>query len=167
MLKYTSYDIVFREIPEEVTLAVNISGCPNRCKNCHSSHLQNDTGEPLTQEALSSLLYAYGNAITCICFMGGDSSPYEIVQLAQFVRKHQSVNIKTAWYSGRSYLPDEVSADCFDYIKLGAYLERLGGLNSPTTNQRLYRIVNGEMIDITTYFHNNNLKSQIINNNGK
>jgi anaerobic ribonucleoside-triphosphate reductase activating protein len=166
MLKYISYDIVFQEIPEEVTLAINISGCPNRCKGCHSPHLQEDIGEDLTQETLSCLLNMYGDTITCICFMGGDNSPHEIVRLAQFVREQTSVNIKTAWYSGNQYLFDEYSANSFDYIKLGEYIERLGGLNSVTTNQRLYRVVNGGMVDITACFKNNNLKSKI-NNNGK
>lgn len=31
MLKYAGYDIVFQEIPDEVTLALNLSGCPNGC----------------------------------------------------------------------------------------------------------------------------------------
>ena len=36
MLKYVNTGIVFQEIPDEVTLAVNISGCPCRCHGCHS-----------------------------------------------------------------------------------------------------------------------------------
>ena len=45
MLKYAGYDIVFQEIPDEVTLALNLSGCPNGCPGCHSPHLQRDEGE--------------------------------------------------------------------------------------------------------------------------
>ncbi len=72
MLKYTDYDIVFQEIPDEVTLAVNLSGCPHRCKGgCHSPHLQQDIGEELNEEAISRLLQLYEHSITCICFMGG------------------------------------------------------------------------------------------------
>ena len=37
----------------------------------------------------------------------------------------------------------------FDYIKLGPYLAHLGGLRSPRTNQRLYRVELGAMHDIT------------------
>ena len=28
MLKYVNHDIVFQEFPDEVTLAINLSGCP-------------------------------------------------------------------------------------------------------------------------------------------
>lgn len=75
MLRYADYDIVFQEIPDEVTLAINLSNCPNHCKGCHSAYLMEDVGEPLTEESLSTLLGKYGKAITCVCFMGGDASP--------------------------------------------------------------------------------------------
>ena len=44
MLKYVNTDIVFQEIPDEVTLAVNISNCPCRCPGCHSEYLWEDVG---------------------------------------------------------------------------------------------------------------------------
>lgn len=75
MLKYAGYDIVFQEIPDEVTLALNLSGCPNGCPGCHSPHLQRDEGEALTPGALERLLERYGREITCVCFMGGDAAP--------------------------------------------------------------------------------------------
>ena len=66
MLRYADYDIVFQEIPDEVTLAINLSNCPNHCKGCHSAYLMEDVGEPLTEESLSTLLGKYGKAITCV-----------------------------------------------------------------------------------------------------
>ena len=39
MLKYANFDIVFQEVPEEVTLAINISNCPNQCPGCHSKNV--------------------------------------------------------------------------------------------------------------------------------
>ena len=38
MLKYANFDIVFQEVPDEVTLAINISNCPNQCVGCHSKY---------------------------------------------------------------------------------------------------------------------------------
>lgn len=152
-MKYISFDIVFQEIPGEVTLAINISNCPNRCAGCHSPHLQKDAGEMLNEVVLAAWIEKYGDAITCICFMGGDAEPCEVSRLAGFVKRQKGADIKTGWYSGKATLPACISLSNFDYIKLGAYAEHLGGLNKPATNQRFYRIENGEMIDETNRFH--------------
>ena len=41
----------------------------------------------------------------------------------------------------------------FDFVKVGPYVERLGGLDHETTNQRLYKVENGkELVDITSRF---------------
>ena len=141
MLKYAGYDIVFQEIPDEVTLALNLSGCPNGCPGCHSPHLQRDEGEALTPGALERLLERYGREITCVCFMGGDAAPGEVAALARHIARTTGGTIRTGWYSGRPALPPEFDPLAFDYVKLGPYREKLGGLNCRTTNQRLYRIV--------------------------
>ena len=139
MLKFVSYDIVFQEIPDEVTLAVNISGGPNGCPGCHSPYLWRDEGRPLVPEEVEALLEQYGGSVTCLCFMGGDGAPGEVAALARWLREAYP-GLRTAWYSGRNRLPEEVDAGLFDYLKLGPYVERCGGLRSRTTNQRLYRI---------------------------
>ena len=80
----------------------------------------------------------YGSDITCIAFMGGDAEPETIDMLSAYI--HQTYpTIKTAWYSGRAQLSPLVNPSNLDYYKLGPYLRHLGPLNSPTTNQRLYR----------------------------
>jgi anaerobic ribonucleoside-triphosphate reductase activating protein len=152
MLRFVSYDIVFQEVPGEVTLAINLSNCPIRCKGCHSPFLMEDIGEELDEYILDQLLEKYGKAITCVCFMGGDAAPLRVEQLADFLRNKTSGRIKTGWYSGKSAFPIECSLKNFDYIKLGAYIEHLGGLDSVTTNQRFYQICEGKMIDITAAF---------------
>lgn len=153
MLRYHNYDIVFQEVPGEVTLAINISNCPNRCKGCHSPYLQEDKGEILDEQVLTGLLEKYGDAITCICFMGGDADPQEVERLAIFLYGTTANRIKTAWYSGKQHLPKSCSLGHFNYIKLGPYLEQLGGLDCPSTNQRFYHVENNKMIDRTIRFH--------------
>lgn len=149
MLKCASYDIVCQEIPDEITLAVNISRCPNRCHGCHSPWLWEDQGEEMTTEMLSDLIGKYSAAITCFCFMGGDAEPDEVQRIAGWIR-HRYPKIKTAWYSGKAELPDGFDISLMDYIKLGPYIQALGGLKSPDTNQALYRITpDGEMVRIT------------------
>ncbi len=162
MLKVASFDIVFQEIPGEVTLALNLSGCPCHCPGCHSPHLWEDIGEELNAELLSGLLDRYGSMITCVAFMGGDQDPAEVAQWAEYVKRirNQESGIKTAWYSGRMNMPSLEGP--FDYVKIGPYIESLGGLKSEKTNQRLYKRVGQgtpespyEWQDITSVFWKN------------
>ena len=158
-MKVASYDIVFQEIPGEVTLALNLSGCPCHCPGCHSKHLWEDIGEPLDRELLDGLIARYPGLITCVAFMGGDQDPEEVARLAEYVKrgksKEGSREIKTAWYSGRTHFPTDDQA--FDYVKLGGYVEALGGLKSEKTNQRLYKREGSQWIDITNSFWKKNL----------
>lgn len=139
MLKYTNTDIVFQEIPDEVTLAVNLSGCPCHCPGCHSPQLWGDVGEPLTDEAIDCMLAHQPDGVSCVALMGGDANPAEVNSIASRL-KQRYPNLKTAWYSGRTLLAKEVDLNNLDYIKLGPYLSHLGPLKSPKTNQRLYLV---------------------------
>jgi len=152
MLKYHSYSIVFQEIPDEITLAINITNCPNRCQGCHSPWLQKDVGSPLNEEVIKRLVAEYGKAVTCMCFMGGDAVPEEVDYLSGFIKSFTNNHLKTAWYSGKKYFPEQCSLKNFDYLKLGAYIEILGGIDNIDTNQRFYQIINEDLIDKTHLF---------------
>lgn len=137
MLKYVNTDVVFQEIPNETTLAINISNCPCHCKGCHSSYLAEDIGTELAAHSLLELLKK-NKGITCVAMMGGDSEPQEVEYFSELVRN--IAGLRYAWYSGRQELPKNIDISKFNYIKLGPYIEELGGLKSPTTNQRLYEV---------------------------
>ena len=139
MLKYVDTAVTFSEIPDEITLCINISNCPCHCKGCHSSYLAEDTGEKLMMSTLLHLC-DLNRGITCVSFMGGDISPNEINFLAKVIKLNKP-ELKVAWYSGRQELSKDIDLGNFDYIKLGPYIEELGPLNHKTTNQRMYRIV--------------------------
>ena len=152
MLKYVNTGVVFQEIPDEVTLAVNISRCPCHCPGCHSQWLAEDIGEPLTALAIEGFAREYGDDITCICFMGGDAEPKTVNQLARYIHENHP-QYKVGWYSGRARVPQGVRKTDFDYIKLGPYIEHLGCLKDRTTNQRLYKRASGDdFLDITPRF---------------
>ena len=148
-MKIASYDVVFQDVPGEVTLSLNLSQCPNCCPGCHSPQLQEDIGFPLDDDMMNGLLERYGRDVTCVCFMGGDREPQEIMRLAGLVRKR---GLKTAWYSGRQELPECFDREVLDYVKVGPYIESKGPLTNPDTNQRMYRIEEGRMTDITDKF---------------
>jgi anaerobic ribonucleoside-triphosphate reductase activating protein len=82
MLKVASFDIVFQEIPGEVTLALNLANCPCHCPGCHSQHLAEDIGEELNESLMDGLIGRYGSMITCVAFMGGDAEPEEVARWA-------------------------------------------------------------------------------------
>ena len=152
MLKYVNTGIVFQEIPDEVTLAINISNCPCHCPGCHSHYLWEDIGLPLNTDALDAFIEQFGSDITCISFMGGDADPKGVNLLAQYIHEEHPM-YKVAWYSGRLRIPKMVDKADFDYIKVGPYIRHLGPLKSPTTNQRLYKQEeDGTFTDITSRF---------------
>lgn len=145
-MKYTTSEVTFREIPDEITLCINISNCPIHCPDCHSKELWEDIGDELTKDRLIELLQN-NPGISCVCLMGGDAD-YEglhqiLIWLSELRRDFGA--FKIAWYSGRHNL-DEVfmkAGDwvlCFQYIKVGPYRKDLGGLDSKTTNQQLYMV---------------------------
>ena len=139
--------VTFSEVPDEITLCINITGCKIGCKNCHSSYLAEDIGEKLTLDKIYKLI-DNNEGITCICFMGGDSSPKEIDMFARCIK--DLYDIKVAWYSGRQELAKEINLKWFDFLKLGPYIEKLGPLNSKTTNQRMYKVVYNHYDDGTS-----------------
>lgn len=147
MLKYYNTMVVFREIPDEITLAINITNCPCHCKGCHSQFLWEDTGTPLTFNEVDNLI-ENNRGITCICFMGGDSNPYVVNSLAAYIREEHE-GLKIAWYSGMEKISDEIDKVNFDFIKIGPYIEEYGGLDKETTNQILFKVEDGRLIDIT------------------
>lgn len=150
MLKYLNTQVTFAEVPDEITLCINITGCKNGCKNCHSSYLAQDIGTELTFNEVRKLIKK-NSGISCIALMGGDAEPDKINTLASFIINHCG-SIKVAWYSGRQELNNNIDLCNFDYIKLGPYKEEFGPLNSRTTNQRFYKVNGKELVDITNKF---------------
>ena len=158
MLKYVDTLVGFAEIPDEITLAINISNCPCHCINCHSSYLAEDIGEPLDLQHLTNLIDS-NKGITCVCIMGGDANPSEVDDIAQDIKEYYP-ELKVGWYSGRDYISEDINLENFDYIKYGHYDENKGPLNSKTTNQIMLEIevVDNKVFkkDITSKFWGSN-----------
>ena len=154
MLKYVDTLVSFQEVPDEISLCINISNCPNECEGCHSAYLKENIGTPLTHDALHDLI-TKNKGISCVAFLGGDASPEDINSLAMLIRVSYQ-DIKVAWYSGIQEISDFIDLRNFDYIKVGPYIEKLGPLSSTTTNQIMYKIeqIGDEVIinDITYKF---------------
>lgn len=135
MVKYCSTAITFAEVPDEVSLSIQITNCQNHCVGCHSPFLRDDFGEDLVKD-LPFLLEKYQDQITCVCFMGEGN---DILGLQECIDLVKAKGLKTCVYSGEDsgeyswYLN-------LDYLKTGSYIAAYGGLNERTTNQRMYKI---------------------------
>lgn len=139
-LKYANTQVVFTEVPNEISLAINITGCTIHCKGCHSQWLWSNKGKELTRDELHNLIEK-NKGITTVLFMGGDNFIEQLAELAKDI-KYRYPNLKVAWYSGKCDVDSRVREleTYLDYIKIGPYVKQLGGLDSPNTNQRFYRI---------------------------
>lgn len=148
-LRYSDYSIVFQEVPNEISLAINITECPHHCPGCHSFYLSESFGNYIDDD-LSYLIDRYKNYITCVCFMGGDQHMEDLKENLIYVK---ALGLKTCVYSGSDVEEDFDSLlPHLDYLKIGPYIEGRGGLSSPTTNQVFYKITNGQKEDITNVF---------------
>jgi len=147
-VKYVDVKVVFREVPEEVALAVNISGCPVKCPGCHSSYLAGDIGEILDRDSLGPLING-NKGISCVSFMGGDADPAYIRNLSLWV-KEAYPGMKTCWYSGRDLDNARPILDSLDYVKVGPFIDEFGPLDYETTNQRFYQIEHTEKGPVLT-----------------
>ena len=149
MIKYVPEmtSVVLEEIPDRVSLAVDISNCRGNCPGCHSPFLREDVGRELTAEVIDALV-GENFGVNCFLFLGEGQDPEALLALADHVR---SLGLASALYSGREAVEDAFWAH-FDYLKLGPYKADCGPLNKPSTNQRLYRVVDGRPEDITFRF---------------
>ena len=148
MLKYFNIMVVFEEVPDEISLAINITNCPLKCEGCHSPYLRRDIGTNLTTKELSRLINM-NKGITCVCLMGGDSDHNYVCELAKHIKETHK-GLKVCWYSGMDDF--NLGTEYFDFVKVGHYDENAGPLNSETTNQRFYRVEDGKLVDETHRF---------------
>ena len=74
--------------------------------------------------------------VNCFLFLGEGNDMPALIRLADYVRE---IGLEAALYSGRKDVEKDLYLT-FDYVKIGPYMEHFGPLNSPTTNQRLYKV---------------------------
>ena len=114
MIKYKDSYVVFEEIPNKVSLALNITNCQNRCIGCHSPELRMDGGKVLDKKEIDTLI-EQNFGINCFLFMGEGKDFDTLIQLAKYVKETHKIDV--AIYSGRNDVED-IFYDVFDYLKL-------------------------------------------------
>jgi anaerobic ribonucleoside-triphosphate reductase activating protein len=142
-LKYLGYGVTLQEVPNEISLVINVSGCPYKCKGCHSQYLWEYDGEYLSEE-LKDILDFYEGMITCVCFMGGNQNTQELLEHLKAIKEK---NLKTCLYSGCESLNNvEILLPHLDWVKIGRYDKSLRtddnvqyGIKLATSNQHIYK----------------------------
>lgn len=134
---YHNFQIVFQEVPGEISLCFSISGCTLRCKGCHSPFLwKKNSGSLLTVGLFETLLKQYANLATCVLFMGGEWHEDQLIALLKLSKKR---NYKTCLYTGEDQVSLELLAQ-LTWIKTGKWDPSLGGLQSEKTNQKFIEV---------------------------
>ncbi len=135
-MKFDSYDITYKEIPDEVSLSISVSGCPFECSGCHSPHLRKDIGTDIW--SVIELIEKYSEHITVVCFLG-HGGLYDTIEFEKLLGLLSGLfpGLEFALYSGFDHM-FEGFKPYLKYYKIGRYIKELGGLESETTNQKLH-----------------------------
>ena len=119
-LNYTTEQITFQEVPNEISLSFLIAGCPLKCKGCHSADswrvtseanevnkaikskihpINSNTKNYLTKGYLENRIKKYQDMISCVLFLGGEWEIEQLIELLQTV-KNTNPSLKTCLYTG-------------------------------------------------------------------
>lgn len=68
MLRFSDYCLSHAEVPEEASICIYITCCPNHCKDCHYPELQQPDFGELLGERIDTIYDFYGPLASCVCF---------------------------------------------------------------------------------------------------
>ncbi|MDV7188153.1 anaerobic ribonucleoside-triphosphate reductase activating protein [Lutibacter sp. TH_r2] len=143
-MNYSDLTITMQEVPGEISICFSICGCKLNCKGCHSSYLWNmNNGKLLSEELYRKTLKKYKNLATCILFMGGEWHEKELIN---YLKIAQSQNFTTCLYSGELSISNSITQH-LTWIKTGPWIEELGGLDSPKTNQQFREVKTNQLLN--------------------
>ena len=149
-LFYSNPQQTFQDVPDEISLALSISGCKLRCRGCHSSETYPvNYGTELTIVELDRLLKKFKHT-TCVLFYGGE---WDLPYLTTLITHVKDTGVKCCLYTGMpiSFFKQDF-LELLDYIKVGPYIEKKGNLTNPNTNQKFFQLKPDGFIDKTHLF---------------
>lgn len=145
-MRYATAQTVFQEVPDEVSVAFLVTGCPMRCHGCHSSDAWNGArGHELTEATIDAWIERSRGFLSCVLFLGGEWDPAGLKRLLDHARAR---GLKTCLYTGlelEQVDPELVSR--LDFLKVGSWVAELGGLDSPRTNQKFIEMKTGRILN--------------------
>jgi len=143
-MNYYDFQVVFQEVPGEISLCFSICGCPIKCEGCHSPYLwKEENGELLSHQRFYELLVQYKTLATCVVFMGGEWHEDHLIELLKTAKEQQ---YKTCLYTGSDTVSSVVLKE-LNWVKTGKWIPELGGLDSEHTNQKFIDINSNTIIN--------------------
>lgn len=143
-MNYSDFKIALQEVPGEISICFTIHGCELHCKGCHSAYLWNkDKGEKLTLKKYTSILEKYKSLASCVLFMGGEWFENELVNYFKIAK---AFNYTTCLYTGQTQISKNI-LNQLTWIKTGPWVEALGGLDSPKTNQEFKELKTNKILN--------------------
>jgi anaerobic ribonucleoside-triphosphate reductase activating protein len=155
--KFDRYDMINN--PGDTTASVTIwfSGCTFKCKNCHNKKLWNPKyGTKYNASSVAKIVRAECNklGLKSVVLLGGEPLQQDRQELLSLCRLLHEAGLKIWLYTGYKF--SEIDEDILRYIytiKCGKYEDELKQDGFPaSSNQKVYRQVDGKFLDITHEF---------------
>lgn len=132
--------ITLNEVPNKVAVFVEFSNCHLKCEGCHSNHLHSDMFDGEKTDIKYILSYVekqIDKGAEYIVLMGGDTNGVPKEDLYLLIDRLAEI-APVMLYSG-SEDTSILTETNLTLLKTGGYIEELGGLLSPTTNQKVFK----------------------------
>lgn len=146
MLRIFNKSVVLQEVPNEISLAFTVAGCPLNCPNCSwKNTIEQLKSSELDDKIYKNLLDKYKGFVSCILFMGGEWDKKDLINKLVIAKEYK---FKTCLYTGLELdnIDNEIIQN-LDYIKVGHYDEKLGGLDSINTNQKFIDLKSNKILN--------------------
>jgi anaerobic ribonucleoside-triphosphate reductase activating protein len=143
-MNYSDIEIVFQEVPGEISICFTITGCKFQCKGCHSPHLwKEENGKELTLNKYLEILDKYNGFASCVLFMGGEWFLRELIKYLKIAKKK---GFKTCLYTGEAKVDQKLLSE-LTWLKTEPWIQNLGGLESEFTNQKFIEIKTNKILN--------------------
>lgn len=153
--KFDRYDMVNNPGDTTASMTIWFSGCNLRCKNCHNRKLWDSKyGNMYSASTVAKLVRASCNKLgtKSVVLLGGEPLQQDKQELLCLCRLLNEAGLKIWLYTGYEFC--DIDKDILKYIytvKCGRYIDEKKQDGFPaSSNQRVYRSIDGDFIDITT-----------------
>lgn len=152
--KFDRYDMVNNPGDSTASVTIWFTGCNFRCKNCHNRRLWNrNNGKQYSAKSVAHMVKITCNKVNAdsVVLLGGEPLQQDRQELLFLCHSLHKAGLKVWLYTGYEF--DEIDKDILKYlytIKCGRYIDELKQDGFPaSSNQRVYRMINGDWVDIT------------------